>query len=66
LLAEAERAHPEAVEKVLREQQPTGEDPDRTQTEFASTFRIALHVNGQRHEVTVDARTTLLDALPDL
>jgi xanthine dehydrogenase YagT iron-sulfur-binding subunit len=31
----------------------------------ASTFGIVLTVNGQRHEVTVDARTTLLDALRD-
>jgi xanthine dehydrogenase YagT iron-sulfur-binding subunit len=67
VVAEAERIDPEAVETVLREQQPTraGDKPAADRTDPASTFGIVLHVNGQRHEVTVDARTTLLDALRD-
>lgn len=68
LLAEAERIDPEEVETVLREQQPV--QPRGTQGQArtggpASSFGIVLNVNGQRHEVTVDARTTLLDALRD-
>jgi xanthine dehydrogenase YagT iron-sulfur-binding subunit len=67
LLGEAERFDPEEVETVLREQQPVpvGDKPDRDRTEIASSFGIVLHVNGHRHEVLVDARTTLLDALRD-
>jgi xanthine dehydrogenase YagT iron-sulfur-binding subunit len=53
-------------------------DPDETATvlqaesaspltpvESGSAFAIALSVNGQMHELKVDARTTLLDALRD-
>jgi hypothetical protein len=67
LQAEAERIDPEAVETVLREQQPIwpGETPGKDPAGPASSFGIVLHVNGQRHEVKVDARTTLLDALRD-
>jgi xanthine dehydrogenase YagT iron-sulfur-binding subunit len=67
LLAEAERIDPEEVETVLRDQQPlqAGDKPGRNRTGSAATFGIVLHVNGQRHEVMVDARTTLLDALRD-
>jgi xanthine dehydrogenase YagT iron-sulfur-binding subunit len=67
LLAEAERIDPEEVETVLRDQQALqarGKPvPDRTGP--AATFGVVLQINGQRHEVTVDARTTLLDALRD-
>ena len=67
LLGEAERIDPGEVETVLREQRPVEVsdklEPDRTGP--ATSFRIALHVNGQRHETMVDARTTLLDALRD-
>jgi xanthine dehydrogenase YagT iron-sulfur-binding subunit len=67
LLAEAERIDPEEVETVLRDQQPVQayDEPGSNRTGPAATFGIVLQVNGQRHEVTVDARTTLLDALRD-
>ena len=67
LLAEAERIDADEVETVLREQQPVtiSDNPEQDRTGPASTFGIVLHVNGQRHEVAVDARTTLLDALRD-
>jgi xanthine dehydrogenase YagT iron-sulfur-binding subunit len=67
LLAEAERIDPEEVETVLRDQQPAlaGDSAELDRTGPAATFGIALQINGQRHEVTVDARTTLLDALRD-
>ena len=67
LLAEAERIDPEEVETVLRDQQlvQTGDRPGQDRTGPAATFGIVLQVNGQRHDVTVDARTTLLDALRD-
>ncbi len=69
LLAEAERIDPDEVEAVLREQQPVQghrkEDLQEGRTGPASIFGIVLNVNGQMHEVTVDARTTLLDALRD-
>ena len=57
LLGEAERIDPGEVETVLREQRPVEVsdklEPDRTGP--ATSFRIALHVNGQRHETMVDA-----------
>jgi xanthine dehydrogenase YagT iron-sulfur-binding subunit len=67
LLREAERIDPEEVETVLREQQPVqiSDGPEPHRTGPATSFGIALHVNGQRHEVMVDARSTLLDALRD-
>ncbi len=73
LLAEAERIDGQEVETVLRERRPVrvaGEfqaagNSERERTGPAASFGIVLHVNGQRHEVMVDARTTLLDALRD-
>jgi xanthine dehydrogenase YagT iron-sulfur-binding subunit len=67
LLAEAERIDPGEVETILGEQQPieVGDNPEADRTGPASTFGIVLHINGQRREVTIDARTTLLDALRD-
>ena len=65
LLAEAERIDPDEVETVLREQPPVGDNPEPGRTGPASTFGIVLQVNGRRHALTVDARTTLLDALRD-
>jgi xanthine dehydrogenase YagT iron-sulfur-binding subunit len=43
-------------------------DQDRARAANASpqhAFKITLEINGQGHEVAVDARTTLLDALRD-
>jgi xanthine dehydrogenase YagT iron-sulfur-binding subunit len=40
-----------------------GRVTDRAHPQHA--FRVTLQVNGQEHEVAVDARTTLLDALRD-
>jgi len=40
-----------------------GRVTDRAHPQHA--FRVTLQVNGQDHEVAVDARTTLLDALRD-
>jgi xanthine dehydrogenase YagT iron-sulfur-binding subunit len=66
---EAERIDPGAVIDVLQEHQddqvshrrmrPTGELAP------ATSFDITLSVNGVDHRLTVDARTTLLDALRD-
>jgi xanthine dehydrogenase YagT iron-sulfur-binding subunit len=67
LRGEAERIDPQEVETVLREQQPVQlrDKLGQERTGPASSFGIVLRVNGQRHDVTVDARTTLLDALRD-
>jgi xanthine dehydrogenase YagT iron-sulfur-binding subunit len=67
MLAEAERIDIGEVETVLREQPSVhvGATSERDRTGPASSFGIVLHVNGQRHAVTIDARTTLLDALRD-
>jgi xanthine dehydrogenase YagT iron-sulfur-binding subunit len=67
LMAEATRIDAEEVETVLREREPahTSQSLEQDRTGPASSFGIVLQVNGQRHEVTVDARTTLLDALRD-
>jgi xanthine dehydrogenase YagT iron-sulfur-binding subunit len=65
LLAEAERIDPDAVEAALLQSRPTRHPEIDARTGPATTFGIVLHVNGKRHDVTVDARTTLLDALRD-
>jgi xanthine dehydrogenase YagT iron-sulfur-binding subunit len=68
LLAQAERIDPDGTLNVLQQrnvaERPRSDPPDQ-RTGPASSFGIALIVNGQRHEVMVDARTTLLDALRD-
>jgi xanthine dehydrogenase YagT iron-sulfur-binding subunit len=68
LLAQAERIDPDGTLNVLQQrnvaERPRSDPPDE-RTGPASSFGIALIVNGQRHEVMVDARTTLLDALRD-
>jgi xanthine dehydrogenase YagT iron-sulfur-binding subunit len=65
LFAEAERLDPDETLTALQEQDGhSKQQPDKRQGP-ASTFGIVLKVNGRRHEVTVDARTTLLDALRD-
>jgi xanthine dehydrogenase YagT iron-sulfur-binding subunit len=78
LFAQAERIDPDETLAVLQEHTPTlpsegspsasaGSAPrtsERVPT-GAGSFDIVLTVNGQRHELQVDARTTLLDALRD-
>lgn len=68
------RIDPHAVEDVLREASldqasHAGHEPDATvvapQHPPAEQFDIELVVNDMPHRVTVDARTTLLDALRD-
>lgn len=68
LVAAAEKVDPEETIEVLQEQaassvsmEPEWELPPQGATSFA----LVLTVNGQRHELMVDARTTLLDALRD-
>jgi xanthine dehydrogenase YagT iron-sulfur-binding subunit len=61
LFAEAERLDPDEVLAVVQEQDLASS----LRSGPASTFDIVLTVNGRRHQVTVDARTTLLDALRD-
>ena len=68
LFAEAEKLDPEEVLAVVQEQTDVPAHNPSTpapRTGPAATFAITLSVNGKRHEVTVDARTTLLDALRD-
>ena len=74
LFAEADRADPHAVEDVLQEtivDQTTrkGHAPDaavaQRQERPRQSFDITLTVNDTPHRLTVDARTTLLDALRD-
>jgi xanthine dehydrogenase YagT iron-sulfur-binding subunit len=74
LFAEADRADPQAVQDVLQEGSVDraargGHAPDavigRQQEAPRQVFGIALTVNGAPHRLTVDARTTLLDALRD-
>ncbi len=67
LSAEAARIDPDEVENVLRERRPVqaSNRQEHERTGPASSFGIVLHVNGEHREVTVDARTTLLDALRD-
>jgi xanthine dehydrogenase YagT iron-sulfur-binding subunit len=64
LFAEAERLDPDETLAVIQEHD-LASPPQSTRSGSASAFGIVLTVNGQRHKVTVDARTTLLDALRD-
>jgi xanthine dehydrogenase YagT iron-sulfur-binding subunit len=74
LFAEADRADPQAVQDVLQENSVdraarAGHAPDaavgRQQEAPRQVFDITLTVNDTPHHLTVDARTTLLDALRD-
>jgi xanthine dehydrogenase YagT iron-sulfur-binding subunit len=65
LFAEAERLDPDETVTVIQEQDLISSQRQGGRSGPASTFGIVLKVNGQRHEITVDARTTLLDALRD-
>ena len=74
LLAEACRMDPQAAQDVLEQSNiarsgRAGHEPDAAvvdaQEAPSQTFDIVLHVNGQPRRLTVDARTTLLDALRD-
>jgi xanthine dehydrogenase YagT iron-sulfur-binding subunit len=65
LFAEAERLDPDETLAVLEDQDLASPRQQEGRSGASSTFGIVLNVNGQRHAVTVDARTTLLDALRD-
>ncbi len=74
LYAQATRIDPRVVEDVLNEtdvdrSSHAGHEPDarlvEPQQPPAENFDIALTVNDTPHRLTVDARTTLLDALRD-
>jgi len=74
LFAEADRRDPQAVQAALQESEVdrsahAGHEPDvsvaQQQEAPGTTFDMVLLVNDRRHRVTVDARTTLLDALRD-
>ncbi len=74
LFAEAHRADPHAVEDMLKESivdrtTRKGHAPDaavaQRQEPPRHSFDITLTVNDTPHRLTVDARTTLLDALRD-
>jgi xanthine dehydrogenase YagT iron-sulfur-binding subunit len=65
LFAAAGRLDPDETLAVIQEQDIASPRPQGDRGGPASAFGIVLTVNGQRHEVTVDARTTLLDALRD-
>jgi xanthine dehydrogenase YagT iron-sulfur-binding subunit len=63
LFAEAERLDPDETAAVIQDVASPRRQDGRSGP--SSTFGIVLRVNGERHSVTVDARTTLLDALRD-
>ena len=74
LFAEAGRRDPQAVQAVLQENDVDraargGHGADASvaprQEPPGTTFDMVLLVNDRRHRLTVDARTTLLDALRD-
>jgi xanthine dehydrogenase YagT iron-sulfur-binding subunit len=65
LYAAAERTDPETVIEVLTEHQPQTTTAPSRQIGPADSFDIVLTVNQVAHRLTVDARTTLLDALRD-
>ncbi len=74
LFAEADRTDPQAVQDALQESSVdrsahAGHAPDavagRQQEAPRQVFDILLTVNDATHRLTVDARTTLLDALRD-
>jgi xanthine dehydrogenase YagT iron-sulfur-binding subunit len=74
LFAEAGRADPQAVQDVLQETEVeraahAGHEPDaklaQPQEAPRASFDIVLTVNDSPHRLSVDARTTLLDALRD-
>jgi len=72
LFTEADRIDPEAVADVLQEDEAVSHQPGATSTagapssiEPVEACDIVLTVNDATHRVTVDARTTLLDALRD-
>jgi xanthine dehydrogenase YagT iron-sulfur-binding subunit len=74
LFAQAARIDPLAVEDVLNQsdidrESHAGHEPDAQlaapQPPPAAEFEIVLVVNDTSHRLTVDARTTLLDALRD-
>jgi len=74
LFARATRIDPQAVEEILNEaavdrESHAGHEPDASlavpQEPPAEQFEIELLVNDTAHRLTVDARTTLLDALRD-
>jgi xanthine dehydrogenase YagT iron-sulfur-binding subunit len=60
----AQRIDPDSVIDVLQTREPDTA-PKQTEAEPATTFTITLSVNGTSRRVTVDACTTLLDALRD-
>jgi xanthine dehydrogenase YagT iron-sulfur-binding subunit len=65
LFAEAERLDPDETLAVIQEQDVASPRRQDGRSGPASSFGIVLRVNGERHKVTVDARSTLLDALRD-
>ncbi len=74
LFAQAGHAHPQAAQDVLQQSHAqhaahAGHSPDaslgRLQEAARPEFDLVLTVNDALHRLTVDARTTLLDALRD-